>query len=195
MLGSIKYNLANLTNFDGRDARQTFWYYVLFLVVVQFAASMLVSIPITASTFSGAIKAAQTGMSEEALQAQMMAQMGGWFRISLWLSLVFSVLMAVLLVAALVRRIHDSGNSGWWGVVALIAQCVSIVHSYLMMDRMEELMIVAAGPDGAEKILSIQAEMMGIGLTAYVPMIIVIVFGVMKSTNGPNRYGTEPVRF
>ena len=34
MLGAIKYNLANLTNFSGRDARQTFWYYVLFLVII-----------------------------------------------------------------------------------------------------------------------------------------------------------------
>ena len=31
MLAAIKHNLANLFNFTGRDARQTFWYYVLFV--------------------------------------------------------------------------------------------------------------------------------------------------------------------
>jgi uncharacterized membrane protein YhaH (DUF805 family) len=29
----------------------------------------------------------------------------------------------------------------------------------------------------------------------YVPILIVIVFGVMKSDPGANRYGEEPVRF
>jgi uncharacterized membrane protein YhaH (DUF805 family) len=34
MLASIKYNLSHLLDFSGRDARQTFWYYVLFLFIV-----------------------------------------------------------------------------------------------------------------------------------------------------------------
>jgi hypothetical protein len=37
MLGAIKYNLSHLLDFSGRDARQTFWYYVLFLVMLDIA--------------------------------------------------------------------------------------------------------------------------------------------------------------
>lgn len=57
MLGAVKYNLANLANFKGRDARQTFWYYVLFLVIVQFAVSMVFTIPMYVSMFTGVFEA------------------------------------------------------------------------------------------------------------------------------------------
>ncbi|MBD3814359.1 MAG: DUF805 domain-containing protein, partial [Betaproteobacteria bacterium] len=65
MLGSIKYNLANLANFNGRDARQTFWYYVLFLVVIQFGAGIIAAIPMYSQIFSSAFNGAQSGMSEQ----------------------------------------------------------------------------------------------------------------------------------
>ena len=52
MLNAIKYNLSNLTNFEGRDARQTFWYYVLIIVVVQYAIQIFASIPMYVSMFS-----------------------------------------------------------------------------------------------------------------------------------------------
>ena len=45
MLGSIRYNLANILNFHGRDARPTFWYYVLFLFILQVAIGMVAAIP------------------------------------------------------------------------------------------------------------------------------------------------------
>ena len=41
MLPAVKYSIANVTNFAGRDARQTFWYYVLFLFLVQIEISVV----------------------------------------------------------------------------------------------------------------------------------------------------------
>ena len=61
MLGAIKYNLKHLLDFSGRDARQTFWYYILFLVVLQFLVGMIAIIPsmvtIMGDTFTAAISA------------------------------------------------------------------------------------------------------------------------------------------
>ena len=74
MLSAIKYNLSHLTDFKGRDARPTFWYYVLFLVLVQFALSFLVSIPLTGAMVGDAVVYAQQGMPEGAVQAQLMEQ-------------------------------------------------------------------------------------------------------------------------
>ena len=45
MLDAIRHGLANLLNFSGRDARQTFWYYVLFVYVVTTVVTVLAMIP------------------------------------------------------------------------------------------------------------------------------------------------------
>lgn len=45
MLGAVKYALSNLTNFHGRDARQTFWYWVLAVYIASFALSLVITVP------------------------------------------------------------------------------------------------------------------------------------------------------
>lgn len=195
MLAAIRYNLANLTNFGGRDARQTFWYYVLFLVIVQMAVSMLISIPMMGSAVSGAIEAAQAGMSEEAMQARMMTDMGGWFELTIWVSLAMGIVVILLLAASFVRRIHDSDHSGWWALLAIGAQLVSAGYTVSMIDRMRELMMLSMDPANLSEIMTRQKEFMGFGLVGYIPLIVVVVFGVMKSSDGPNRFGPGPVSF
>jgi uncharacterized membrane protein YhaH (DUF805 family) len=64
MLGAIKYNLANLFNVSGRDARQTFWYYVLAIVVLHIAASMAISIPMMATAMASAFEAANAAADD-----------------------------------------------------------------------------------------------------------------------------------
>ena len=195
MLGAIKYNLANLTNFSGRDARQTFWYYVLFLVIIQMVVSIAISVPMMGSAFTGAIEAAQSGVSEEAMQARMMNEMSGWFEVTIWISLAMGLVMILLLAAAFVRRIHDSDHSGWWAALAVGAQLVSAGYTVTMVGKMRELMALSMNPANLDEVLARQGEFMGIGLIGYIPVIVVVVFGVMKSTDGPNRFGGAPVRF
>ena len=53
MLKAIKHGLGNLLNFGGRDARQAFWYYVLFVYLVMTAISMIVIVPMTTGSKEG----------------------------------------------------------------------------------------------------------------------------------------------
>ena len=112
MWGAIKYNLANLTNFNGRDARQTFWYYVLFLVVVQFGLGIVMAIPLYIDIFTQAFNAAQSGMGEEQVQAMIFTDMAGYMNNQAIVSAVLSLVMVALLLASFVRRLHDSGKPG-----------------------------------------------------------------------------------
>ena len=199
MLGAIKYNLTHLLDFRGRDARQTFWYYVLFLVVLNFAIGMAVSIPMMFGAIGTAIEAAQAGVGEQEMQAQMMAQMQGAVGGTVWVSLATSIAMALLMLAAFVRRLHDSDKTGWWALVPLGAQAASTVVSIRMMDAMQALMrdaaVMGGDPVKVQAIMERQQEFAGYGLIGWIGPLVVIGFGILKSTDGPNRFGEEPVRF
>lgn len=51
MLDAIRHGLSNLLAFAGRDARQAFWYYVLFVYIVTTAISMCISLPVVLEFF------------------------------------------------------------------------------------------------------------------------------------------------
>ena len=70
MLEALKYNLAHLADFTGREDRSTFWWYVLVLVILDIVLGLIVSGPMVAGSISTAVQAAQSGMSEQAIQAQ-----------------------------------------------------------------------------------------------------------------------------
>jgi uncharacterized membrane protein YhaH (DUF805 family) len=200
MLRITRYNLTHLLDFTGRDARPTFWYYVLFLFLVNIAIGMVLGFVLVGGLISAAIDAAQTGASEQEMQARMSAQMGGMMAGVVWYSLVANIIMSLLLAASFVRRLHDSNSSGWWGLLVLAAQVAGFVVSLQMMDGMQQIMaemMSRTEPMSQAEIqilMQQQSEMGRIGLVGWIAPLVVIVFGVMDSTDGPNKFGEGPVR-
>lgn len=193
MLGSIKYNLSHLTDFSGRDARQTFWYYVLFLVVIQFVLAMVAAIPMYIDMFTSAFDAARAGVDTDQTEAIMMGSMSGALEQQMWVGMVLTIVATLLFIAAFVRRLHDGGFSGWWAVVPLFTQVIALWVSFETIDMMQSAMgDVAAGDSTA--MLDAQGEMLAYSVVGYIGYLVVIVFGVMKS-QGPNQYGEESVSF
>ena len=199
MLGAIKYNLGHLLDFSGRDARQTFWYYVLFLVLLNYAIGMVAAIPIMVSTMGTAFEAAGNGTSDQQIQALIAERMSGAMGGILWVSVVTSALMTLLLLAAFVRRLHDSDKSGWWAALPLAGQAFGILVSIRVMgvagDLMRDAMTASGDPARLQGMMERQSEFTVYGLIGWIGPLVVIGFGVLASTDGPNRYGTEPVRF
>jgi uncharacterized membrane protein YhaH (DUF805 family) len=199
MLGAIKYNLMHLLDFSGRDARQTFWYYVLFLVVLNFIIGLIVSIPLMVGAVGTAIEAAQAGVDPQAMQAQMMGQMAGALGGTLWVSLATNVATALLMLAAFVRRLHDSDKSGWWALLPLVGLAANTVVSIRIMDTMQEMMrdvmIVGGDPVKVQAIMERQQEFAAYGMIGWIAPLVVIGFGILRSTDGPNRFGDAPVQF
>jgi len=194
MLGSIKYNLTHLLDFSGRDARQTFWFYVLFLFIIGMVISMVAIVPAMVTMFQGAFQAAQGG-DPEAVNAYMAASMGGVMSQAVWISGAWSLLQIPLLAGSLVRRLHDSDLSGWWAWLPGIAQAAAVAWSIQTIDDMEEMMAGAmASPENAS-VLAMQQSMGAASLLGWLPILIVIAIGIRKSTEGPNRFAEEPVRF
>lgn len=194
MLGSIKYNLLHIADFRGRDGRQTFWYYVLFLAIVDVVAMIAVMISPMIRLFHNIFAAARAGVTDQQAMNDLMAnQMSGMFRTIVPFSIGLSLVLIVLFVAAFVRRLHDSGKPGWWALLPVATQLCSIWVSYTSMARVQEVIVGAMqNPQGSATYPQSTAPWSLIGWLGY---IVVIVFGIMKSTEGPNRYGEAPVEF
>jgi uncharacterized membrane protein YhaH (DUF805 family) len=194
MLTAIKYNLAHLTDFHGRDARSTFWYYVLFIVLVQIALSLLISVPLTGAMVGDAVVGAQQGVPEAEMQARIMGRMAGMIRASMWLSVALTLLTTLLLVASFTRRLHDSGKPGWIAGLTALLQLAALGLTIASLDDMIAMTAAAQSGDlGA--LQGMQGKLMLQSLLGWAATIVLIVFGVWPSTPGENRYGAQPVSY
>lgn len=192
MLDAIKYNLTHLFDFRAREDRPTFWWYVLFLVILDIVLGLIVSGPMIVGSISAAIHAAQSGASEDAIRAETLQQVSGQIYTMVWVSGAIKLLMIVLSVGAFVRRLHDSNNSGWWAALAIAAQVLVFAVNYTMLGTVRDTMSAAAASGEVSGLALQQSHLAWLGLLGWIAPIVIIVFGVMNSSSGPNRYGEAP---
>lgn len=196
MLDAIKHGLGNLLNGNGRDARQAFWYYVLFIYLVTTAISMVFVMPMM---IQGMMKGIQQGIAQgqgqdpaatqAAVQAVMMGSMSDLLPKMIWLTVAIGIIMLLSLAAAFVRRLHDSGLSGLWALVPAACQAVSIATMPSQLARMQQAMQTADLTNPAAGMLMMRGSMGAGQLLAWVAIGVVVALGVRKSTPGPNRFG------
>lgn len=195
MLGAIKHALANLANPNGRDGRSAFWYWMLAVFILRFAAEMVVTVPMTArivaltvamesgnEPYDGAAQAAR-------LTQALMTEMPGIVRAGIVIGLA-----AMLLVAtSLIRRLHDSGLSGWFVLVPGALYGAVLARSPMQMERAMEVMnnMDPTSPPSAAMMLQEQGPL---ALLAWVPLLLIIWIGLRRSEFGPNRYGDQPTQ-
>jgi uncharacterized membrane protein YhaH (DUF805 family) len=94
------------------------------------------------------------------------------------------VALALLLpqFAAVVRRLHDTGRSGWWllGFYGYVFAAVILFLATFGMTARPQF-------DGLSGIL---VAVLGLGGLAY--LIWLFVLTLLDGTNGPNEYGPDP---
>ena len=92
-------HLRRLSDFSGRESRRAFWPYVGVMVAVSFLAMTL-------------------AMSAFVLPVILAVEAGDKPNVFVAMSPFFLTVLAVvaLLAAAVVRRLHDRGVSGWWAL-------------------------------------------------------------------------------
>lgn len=191
MIAAIRHNLSHLFDPAGRDARPTFWWYVLFLVIVQFVLGLLASIPLLAATVGTAFDAAQSGASPDTIQASLFAEIADRMGMQIWISAAIAVLVMAMLAAAFVRRLHDGGFSGFIAIIPAAFQIIALIGSISLIDEMQAMMAAASNP---AQMQSLQADM-GMqwpSFAGYAAYLIVIGFGLVKSQAGANRFGEQP---
>ena len=196
LIEAVKHSLRNVLTFDGRDGRGTFWFYVLFLIVLQFVLGMLLSIPMIIGIFSQTVSAVQSDVSPEEMSALVMQGMIGHLELQMWGTMIIGLITAAMVVASFVRRLHDAGFTGWIAAIPAATQIFSLGYSVyvfdLVVEKLPELMEEAAASNERVNAMTLQAEVAPLSLVGWIGYIVVVGFGILKSQDGPNAYGDKP---
>jgi uncharacterized membrane protein YhaH (DUF805 family) len=96
---AISYNIKNVTNFSGRAGRGEFWWWVVFLWILSVVVNLL--------TGGWNLNAADRG-------------------VGYWIGLVISLVLWLATLAVAVRRLHDTGRTGWWVLLWFIC-CIGAI--------------------------------------------------------------------
>jgi uncharacterized membrane protein YhaH (DUF805 family) len=148
----MKYYLKALqhyADFSGRASRNEYWMFILFNILFAIAVAFI-------GIFLGAIK------DENYIKLYM----------SQFLILYYAAIIIPLLAIS-VRRLHDSGKSGWWMLLALLPPLSNIPSNMKNFD--DNLFAVIA-------IITILSQ------------ITILIFLLLKGKDDKNRYGENPKR-
>ena len=137
---SLMGHFARLLDFKGREDRASFWPFAAAVFVIVMVIGMIIFVPIMAHDMTAMQQyAAQhpdqstitsaPGQYSISIQGDHPAFSDGG---SMALYLVVSFGLSIILYAAAVtRRLHDRGKSGWWGLMPL----PFILYSTIMIPR------------------------------------------------------------
>ncbi len=120
--------------------------------------------------------------------------------------LVISLALVVPCLALQVRRLHDSGRTGWWLVVpfavTLLAQCFFyVLHAHDLAHASMQLQHrLQAMPPGAIDVITVwQDELAVYGVMlpwslapAVLAHLALLILFLWPGSKGPNRYGEDP---
>lgn len=202
---ALSRSLSLLLTFRGRDTRAQFWPFTLLVVALSTAAFFLAMIPIifgqimdglsraeelsranpddwVVTRGPGSVQYSYVG-NDPAVAAQMMPDVSTIFVASFVMSLV----VIALLAAAVVRRLHDRGYSGWLGMVP----AAMLMTGFAVMLQLTASFGRLSGA-GAQPMIGGLLAAFAINLAYLVSLLVLIIQCAMAGTPGPNRYGDAP---
>lgn len=85
-------------------------------------------------------------------------------------------LVTIIPVSAIwFRRLHDSNKSGWWYVLTSASGLIGLI--LIVLSALQNQILFASG--------------MAAGLASSIGSIVLLVFAILPSTTGPNRYAAN----
>ncbi|MES2289866.1 MAG: DUF805 domain-containing protein [Pseudomonadota bacterium] len=169
--------LKKYAQFSGRSRRKEFWMWVLFVILVMIALSIvdaMLGLGGSARTSSATMEPGVTGFGGAA------GVTGGV------LTTIFSLAILIPNLAVQVRRLHDTDRSGWWVLLPVVPYVIGIV---LMLGGAAGGLAAGGVTAAAGGALAVGGVMMLIGAICG---LVVLVFMCLDGTRGPNRFGPDP---
>ncbi|TMX44016.1 DUF805 domain-containing protein [Vibrio rotiferianus] len=102
--------ILNYTNFNGRARRQEYWYFTLVNVLVNLVM----------------------GIIDRVIGSVMQMDNFGFFGV------IYALFIIIPSIAVTVRRLHDSGRTGWWALIAFVPVIGILVLLYFLIQDSEE---------------------------------------------------------
>lgn len=184
-------HFKRLFDFAGREDRASFWPYAAIAFIITTIAGMIIFVPM----MSRSIQAMQQFAAQHPDQATVISGPGQYSisvqgnhpefmpaaPMALFLAVTFG-LAILLYAAAVVRRLHDRGKSGFWGLMPL----PFIIYSSVQMPRMFASVGTATQPD-----MTLFFSIFLSNLLYIATLIWLIVLLASPSEPAPNRYSTR----
>jgi uncharacterized membrane protein YhaH (DUF805 family) len=187
---SLTDHLKRLFEFSGREDRASFWPYAAVAFIITMIAGMIIFLPM----MSRSMHAMQQFAAQHPDQAEVTSGPGQYSisvhgnhpefmpagPLALFLAVTFG-LAILLFAAAVVRRLHDRGKSGFWGLMPL----PFILYSSVQMPRMFASIGTATQPD-----ITLFFSIFLSNLFYIVTLIWLVVLLAGPSEPARNRYNT-----
>ncbi len=115
---AIKHNFTHYADFSGRAQRSQYWWWVLFVVIVGVVTNILDSLlglRLGASTTDVMIGDQVVPLADQGVGV---------------LTTLFALAVIIPGIAVQVRRLHDTGRTGWWwlwGTLLALVCCIGAI--------------------------------------------------------------------
>ncbi|HEV2186978.1 MAG TPA: DUF805 domain-containing protein [Stellaceae bacterium] len=129
IIAAIIYNFRNLARFSGRNTRAQFWPYAIFLFIAQTIISLTMMLPFIYSVMTktflfvlqhpGKPGVPVNPADQKAFGQVMQGIMADTQSMLMTATPILTAVFVILIGAAVARRLHDRGMSGYWGLMPL----------------------------------------------------------------------------
>jgi len=150
---AIRVCFSKYADFSGRASRSEYWFFILFCILVRFGANIINGIVI-----------GRTGM--------------GGLNI---ISAIAALALALPQLSAQVRRLHDTGRSGFWVLGFVLYVFGAIVALFSLFG-------LRPNAGGTASLVLVALILIGAGYA-----IALVALTALKGTQGENRYGPDPL--
>ena len=110
------------------------------------------------------------------------------YLINILLTPILGSIMSLLTIPLKIRRLHDTGRSGWWWGVGAILQVV--VYSYFIYDLITS--IIMNNPVGKRVVFLFVAKYLFVWSLILLYKLILFIFYCLDSQPTTNKYGPSP---
>ena len=129
IVAAILYNFRNLVRFSGRDTREQFWPYAIFLFIIQNIVSVIAMTPVMYSIMTKTFSLVQeqathtrtrlSAADQKAFEQMMQGIISDMQSMLVVTTPILIGLFIVFIAAAVARRLHDCGKPGFWGLMPI----------------------------------------------------------------------------
>ncbi|OYW33575.1 MAG: hypothetical protein B7Z41_04965 [Rhizobiales bacterium 12-66-7] len=190
--------LAGILNFNGRMALRDFWPYAITVVLVLYGLGSVLGIWMQLEFAQRLGTGAWSGDAYdpeliERQAEQTLTLMKELFRFFVPYAAISLALHIIPLAAATVRRLHDTGRTGWWALIPLPFSAYGIYLLSNALSRVPELVVTRpADPVIFAFIIEIFTAI-GVSLLWIAAVIVLIILLCGRSSPKGDRFGPPPV--
>ncbi|MEL6600387.1 MAG: DUF805 domain-containing protein [Pseudomonadota bacterium] len=188
MIAAVKACFAKYATFSSRSMRAEFWYFFLFLILVEIVLTVLNSALLGPSIYETTRTVQE---ADGSLRTETFTQVD---YTSGWLGFAFSLATFVPALAMSWRRLHDVNRPGWWNLAPFV---FLLIASALVFQSMLPFFTAASDGASADRLTTLAEG--GFNAFSLIPfalalisIVVLLVWFASPGTDGPNRFGSDP---